>query len=452
MTIAKTCLFIALLGYSTVVLTTIFIPKNEIFYRCGQAPYYEKSNTLDVIFIGSSHVEWGIDPNTIWEKYGIPAINYTVLGLDLKHSYFLLKEMLKYHQPKVMVIDVWRICDENDANALTNRIANMFPFSWNKIEMINSNPNLDSLHKKMDYYFPLHLYHTRKLDSTDFNFHYHNIERGHFVNFDKKNQEHVFNDCNTIASLTKTEVSYFERIIAYAKQEKIKLIFVSIPHLSSKIDLLKKINAIELLSNKNGIPFINFNKEKSFKAAGLIYSTDVANDSDINGHLNHLGAQKIASFLGEYLQKNYHLANKSKDIAYNFLNENLLTYKTNIKNNFPFSVPTKGNKLEQGMSLLPGDYLSSANNQYKLILQNDGNLVLYNKDNIHTWATFTPINGMVNLIMQEDGNLVLYGQNSTQFWASNTANKPNSFLILQDDGNLVIYQNNIPTWSSNTAQ
>lgn len=56
------------------------------------------------------------------------------------------------------------------------------------------------------------------------------------------------------------------------------------------------------------------------------------------------------------------------------------------------------------------------------------------------------------LVMQGDGNLVLYNRNSVALWNSGTAGNPNSSLYLQDDGNLVIYsQSGTPLWSSNTG-
>ncbi|PTT39785.1 hypothetical protein DBR28_06795 [Chryseobacterium sp. HMWF028] len=60
------------------------------------------------------------------------------------------------------------------------------------------------------------------------------------------------------------------------------------------------------------------------------------------------------------------------------------------------------------------------------------------------------------LIMQDDSNLVLYykDQNGIErpLWATNTERQGGfPHLIAQEDGNLVIYNNGNPLWSSNTA-
>jgi len=108
-----------------------------------------------------------------------------------------------------------------------------------------------------------------------------------------------------------------------------------------------------------------------------------------------------------------------------------------------------GDKLNPGEMLRRGEHLTSGNGQYRLIMQDDGNLVLYDASNRPLWASNTDGKAVEKCIMQEDGNLVLYLYNGQPVWASNTDGKPGSFLVLQNDGNVVIYH---PVWASNTAR
>lgn len=95
--------------------------------------------------------------------------------------------------------------------------------------------------------------------------------------------------------------------------------------------------------------------------------------------------------------------------------------------------------LEPGQFLLQGEELTSSNGAYYAPLQHDGNFVVYRKaGNVARWNTRTKDG--VKLIMQTDGNLVLYNDKASSVWSSNTAGRPNSYVVLQDDGNLVIYQ------------
>ena len=116
--------------------------------------------------------------------------------------------------------------------------------------------------------------------------------------------------------------------------------------------------------------------------------------------------------------------------------------------------------LRAGESLGIGQKLTSSNGKYTLIMQGDGNLVLYTESNTPVWATRTQGLGAVRASLQEDGNLVLYTKDVERrfrrdvpaaVWASHTSGE-NVRLILQDDRNLVIYTaDGRALWASGTA-
>ena len=111
------------------------------------------------------------------------------------------------------------------------------------------------------------------------------------------------------------------------------------------------------------------------------------------------------------------------------------------------------NILSPNQSLNHNQALFSSNGKWELILQNDGNLVIYRRENMHpTWATGTNGQDVWRAVMQTDGNLVLYAFNGHPVWASNTVGQNGAYLIMQDDGNLVIYKPTVPVWASGTNQ
>lgn len=110
----------------------------------------------------------------------------------------------------------------------------------------------------------------------------------------------------------------------------------------------------------------------------------------------------------------------------------------------PRSTMTKGTKLYVNKEL------RTQNLRRRLLLQNDGNLVLYNQSK-PLWNTGTSGTKGAVLILQNDGNLVLYGPGNRPLWNSGTAGKGGNYLIFQDDGNLVLYRpGGVPVWASNT--
>ena len=92
--------------------------------------------------------------------------------------------------------------------------------------------------------------------------------------------------------------------------------------------------------------------------------------------------------------------------------------------------------------------MTSQNGAYKLILQEDGNLVLYAGDD-SVWSTKTNGQSVQRAEVQADGNFVLYTADKP-VWASQTKGAKDVRLTLQDDRNLVLYASSGPAWSSNT--
>ena len=99
------------------------------------------------------------------------------------------------------------------------------------------------------------------------------------------------------------------------------------------------------------------------------------------------------------------------------------------------------NRLNAGdPPLTTGNQLTSTNGLLNLIMQGDGNLVLYRTTfGIPLWASNTSGPPGVEAVMQGDGNLVVYSAAGVALFASNTDGHQSAFLLLQDDGNLVIY-------------
>lgn len=127
-------------------------------------------------------------------------------------------------------------------------------------------------------------------------------------------------------------------------------------------------------------------------------------------------------------------------------------FSTNDQTAFRALYNTLGgpNSLPPGTTLLANNLIRSGDGRFNLIMQTDGNLVLYYY-NYPLWNSKTNGKPVNRAIMQNDGNLVLYSAANVAYWASNTAGYPGAFAVVQDDGNFVIYQSGIARWASNTS-
>ncbi|MGB4758576.1 MAG: hypothetical protein WBP26_00810 [Candidatus Saccharimonadales bacterium] len=111
------------------------------------------------------------------------------------------------------------------------------------------------------------------------------------------------------------------------------------------------------------------------------------------------------------------------------------------------------NSRSAGGNLDINQSLYSNNGLFRLLMQGDGNLVLYKTGAGAIWASNTAGRGNSYMAMQTDGNLVVYAFSYGPTWASNTSGPANngSRLLVQDDGNVVVYgPAGQPLWSSGT--
>jgi subtilisin family serine protease len=95
--------------------------------------------------------------------------------------------------------------------------------------------------------------------------------------------------------------------------------------------------------------------------------------------------------------------------------------------------------LVRGQGLQPGQFLRSQNGLYTLIMQGDGNLVLYNQAGQPLWHTNTHGNPGAFAIFQTDGNFVVYTSGGRALWHTNTHGTAASIFVVQNDSNIVIY-------------
>ena len=104
-------------------------------------------------------------------------------------------------------------------------------------------------------------------------------------------------------------------------------------------------------------------------------------------------------------------------------------------------------------TLSSGSQLVSTNGWYYLVMQTDGNLVIYSKAQSVLWTTMTE-GSPARLVLQSDGNLVVYrNSDNVALWSSGTAGQASDRLVMQTDGNLVIYTaGNTVVWSTATSR
>ncbi|XP_047468123.1 mannose-specific lectin-like isoform X1 [Mugil cephalus] len=110
------------------------------------------------------------------------------------------------------------------------------------------------------------------------------------------------------------------------------------------------------------------------------------------------------------------------------------------------------NFLSRKEELRKGDYLLSNNGQHKAIFQDDGNFVIYTWKPV--WASNTDGSDAYRLCMQNDCNLVMYNKCGDANWHTDTHFSDCNVcrLYLTDDGVLVVQKEAETVWSSDPSK
>ncbi|XP_059182610.1 B-type lectin plumieribetin-like [Centropristis striata] len=109
------------------------------------------------------------------------------------------------------------------------------------------------------------------------------------------------------------------------------------------------------------------------------------------------------------------------------------------------------NFLSRNCELHPGDYLMSNNREWKAVFQTDGNFVIYGWKPV--WASDTYGSGGFRLCMQNDCNLVMYNKDNIPKWQSDSSSGDHMCrLELTNDGKLLVFKDAQEIWNSSTSK
>ncbi|XP_023248740.1 mannose-specific lectin-like [Seriola lalandi dorsalis] len=106
------------------------------------------------------------------------------------------------------------------------------------------------------------------------------------------------------------------------------------------------------------------------------------------------------------------------------------------------------NSISTDQELRQGEYLTSENGNFKAVFQDDGNFVIYTWSPI--WASNTYGKNPFRILLQQDNNLVMYNKEDKPLWASGTYSNQCSTrlrLTMTNEGQLVLDQNGKRIWS-----
>jgi len=290
----------------------------------------EKKDTLDVLWVGSSHVHCGISPMEIYRESGIRSYLVHANAQRIPVAYYMVKEALKHQSPKYVVLDVGTLFlserENRDKNSWQESI-DALPLTsmGGRIEMTRKLAELNNDAFDDDYLFrsvfPLMQYHTNlQLKQADF-FDLHLEQQYHRKGFvasvvvkavKADTYDQIDRQLNpeggidpqselsqTLAEKIQVNIGYIRDLQQLCREHGGELVFMKVPVHTLNGDYRgywsrEKHEAVQKVADELQITFLDLNYED----IDIDWQTDTF---DSGRHLNLAGATKLSRFLGHWL-------------------------------------------------------------------------------------------------------------------------------------------------------
>lgn len=293
--------------------------------------YSLDDNILDVVFIGSSNIHCNVNPNVIWNEYGILSYDYSCDQQELGTTYYYLQQVFKTQAPKVIVIDVMGNGDTDEISTLQAHFA--FDHMKKDIFRIKAiwNRTVDA---RLEMYLPIITYHERWKEISQNDYEYkpneHNLLNGAFI-YMLQNEQETPQIPNEIPEMELSErtIYWLDAIQRLCEEHSCKCVFIKTPYAFYEDSWFSYFNAIEAYCEEKDVPFLYMNN--MIEEIGIDFSTDYTDTM----HMNWNGQQKLSKFLGNYLVSNYGLESKKDLEQYSQWNDDyntMLDYVNNFWN------------------------------------------------------------------------------------------------------------------------
>lgn len=356
--VAITILCITLMILTSSYCYLVDSPHNSLY----EYERYIDENTVDVLFVGSSHVFCAINPVQLWDEYGVAAFDLACGSQSPMMSFYYLREALRTQTPKLVVLDTYMAIyeDEHYDDAQKSIQIMPMPVSEIKYEAVKAL----ELEKPFYNFWKFPITHTRykELIQTEFiedKRQLNKIYLGYQYKRDlyQYDESKVINLSNIKEKVAPTETAerYFRKCIELCQEKGIEVILTNSPWPNITEEQQKIYNYMGIIAKEYDVAFIN----------GCLYTEEIGLDyakdfMDADGHLNYWGATKYTRWLMENYLKKYDLPDRRNQEGYE--------YWSWVSEDFAYELEHK----QLSVSNLSGvmETLKQDNNYYWVIMYN----------------------------------------------------------------------------------
>ncbi|MBQ7875944.1 MAG: hypothetical protein IJ316_01515 [Clostridia bacterium] len=262
------------------------------------------NDSYDVILAGPSHIQYGVQPKILMDKYSIKSCNTATAAQSVPTTYYVVKEMIKRHDPEIVVVDLF--CLFYPENYFTDtrfhQAIDNFPLNKTKHEAIQALAG----ENKSEFYLNYMLYHGRwkTLTRDDYMIGKEFDETSQVLNITTPfENDFVPLDENVRGDIPDVPLEYLKKIVDLCKETDTELILTVIPYRAdvdnngvTGIYQQSLYNSVKVLCEEWDVEYINLLHH--LDEIGFDFKTDMAEFS----HLNESGSKKVSEYFGRLLE------------------------------------------------------------------------------------------------------------------------------------------------------
>ena len=283
-------------GALAVAARTFRRKDREFKYR----PFFADKTEYDVLFFGTSHVVNAVFPMQLWHDWGITSYNFGDHGVTIPTSYWIMRNAVRYHKPKVAVLDVHGIAyaskiDEGHIRSMID----IFPPSLTKVLMLMD--FFETADERARFFSTYETCHNRWREMTL-------AERWDSLFYSRVTREKGADSRSAVAvpdirprtdALFEGEMPfahYVGTFVSFCRENGIIPVLMNIPFPASEAEQ-RCANSARLVAEELGVPYDNM-----LGMDIVDYDTDCF---DSASHLNPSGARKVTDYIGRTLTERY---------------------------------------------------------------------------------------------------------------------------------------------------
>lgn len=308
-----------------VLLNLLFMPKYIEKNTDGRimAEYYREKTGIDVIFIGSSTVQAGISPMTLYKEYGITAYDRSNSSQVIPISYAVVEDSIMRNKPELVVMDVGFLYQPDDYVDEGSSRKSLDSMKWSKYKSDCIKAVMDPTEHYIDYVFPILRFHSRWNDLSMEDFKYWLYKptvtyNGQMLQFEKVSEDTEYNPYMLEEGVVATErtMDYLQKIADTCNRNNVQLLLIKLPMVRGNWNDAIDSQMADFAAD-NGLNYVNYIED--FNEIGLDYS-----EFSDGQHLNSFGAEKFTKYLGKYIIENYSTNDRRNDSEYKIVFEEKL--------------------------------------------------------------------------------------------------------------------------------